>query len=281
MVIDPHCHHSRAVITCSADLRERAAWDSWNDCCANAAATQLWRLVRLKNSAERTRYGAMAGAALALAASASLVAACGGAEDTRATPAAPGSFAPAPGPAPPADATAAPEPRQAAPSATVVERLDRREERANDTLERAARSGDRRALAAAERALDRAARRADAARTAEPSKPAADPLQRLLVTFPYKQAPLFVQQTTLSGELEDHRLFVSVVEEHFCLKTRRRKLAAVQATFRSIDRFMREHGVTDLELVVAPLIGTGPTLDDALAIGRDGAVRLTTRGRAC
>ncbi len=102
------------------------------------------------------------------------------------------------------------------------------------------------ALRAAERRLDRASRRARAARTPAGEAPD-DPLTELLATFPYKEAPLFVQQTTRTTAQNDHRLFASVLREQFCLKSRRQRLAAVRRVFELGDGYLRERGSTHQE----------------------------------
>lgn len=166
------------------------------------------------------------------------------------------------------------------PDTKLLERIERTKEQANEALERAAKAGDHSALKAAERRLDRSARRARAARPSPSVGIPQNPPTQLLVTFPYKESLLFVQQTTRRDE-DDRRLFVSVLAEQFCLKSRRRRLAAVRSTFEHLDGPLRKRGIVDFELIVVPLTPAAPVAGAAYAIGRDRKVHMTEKGQRC
>ena len=182
-------------------------------------------------------------------------------------------------PGPQVEATATPSP-QAQQEAGELEKIERSKENANRALERAAKAGDAAALRAAERMLNQASRKARAARPATDATPE-DPLTQYLGTFPYKEAPLFIQQTTRTVDADDRELFASVLREQFCLKTRRQRLAAVRHAYEHGDKYLRAHGVTDFELIVVPVKPTGAVKSDALALAADGKVRLAKKGQRC
>ena len=101
---------------------------------------------------------------------------------------------------------------------------------------------------------------------------------RMLDEFRFKQAPLYVQQVTSS---DDHRIYVSVNRDAFCLLRARARLAAAAKVYEPADRRLRKGGVEDFEFILVPVAGTAPTDDRALAIGKRGRLRLTERGRNC
>lgn len=141
-------------------------------------------------------------------------------------------------------------------------------------MRKAARRKDLAGVRRAQREIERAA-------GAKPSRTSAarEPFEREMEQFPYKRAPLFVQQTTQTQD--SHRVFAGVDRATFCLQSRRARLAAVNATYGPIDRRLRAAGVKDFEFVVVPLSQTTSTARDALAIGRGGRARLTRRGGSC
>ena len=102
----------------------------------------------------------------------------------------------------------------------------------------------------------------------------------MLDDFHFKQAPLYVEAVSSSAE-GDHRLFVRVDRNAFCLMTTDARRAATDRVYAPADRKLRRDGVTDFEFILGPMRETGPTADEALAIGRRGQLRLTPRGRAC
>lgn len=141
-------------------------------------------------------------------------------------------------------------------------------------MRKAARRKDLAGVRRAQREIERAA-------GSRPSRTSAasDPFERELGSFPYKRAPLFVQQTTRTQD--SHRVFAGVDRATFCLQSPTARLAAVNDTYGPVDRRLRAAGVQDFEFVVVPLSQTASTAGDALAIGRRGDGRLTRRGRSC
>ena len=101
----------------------------------------------------------------------------------------------------------------------------------------------------------------------------------MLDEFEFKRAPLFVQQITSSPE--SHRVYLAVDRAAYCLLDRDTRRAVVDEVYGPEDRTLRAAGVTDLEFVVVALTGRAARFAQALAIGRDGVVRLTQRGRTC
>lgn len=107
-----------------------------------------------------------------------------------------------------------------------------------------------------------------------PSNADGDPFERIVETFPIKEPPLYVRQIqTFRGS---HQLFAAVDLRPFCLLTAEARRTAVQETYRKV-----RPGVRDFSLIVVPFSGRVPTTADALAVGEDGSVRLTPRGRDC
>jgi len=53
------------------------------------------------------------------------------------------------------------------------------------------------------------------------------------------------------------------------------------AVYGPADRRLRRDGVRDFEFILVPLTDANPTENDALAIGVNGRLRLTTKGRGC
>jgi hypothetical protein len=141
-------------------------------------------------------------------------------------------------------------------------------------MREAARRKDLAGVRRAQREIERAA-------GSRPSRASAakDPFERELEQFAYKRAPLFVQQTTQTQD--SHVVFAGVDRATFCLQSPAARLAAVNGTYRPVDRRLRAAGVKDFEFVVVSLSQTASTIGDALAIGRGGQARLTRRGRSC
>jgi len=95
----------------------------------------------------------------------------------------------------------------------------------------------------------------------------------------FKQGPLYVQQLlTTTGE---SRAFAAVLRDYFCLLTEQARTEAAAAVYGPLQRRMRDEGVADFELIVIPVTQTAPRAEAALAVGREGRLRLTARGRAC
>jgi hypothetical protein len=171
----------------------------------------------------------------------------------------------------------------AAPSATTPagsreseEAHDNAVEAELDAMQSAARRGDRPGVGRAQRELERL----HAADPSAPKKSAADdPFERAFDEFPFKRAPLFVQQITQTQG--SHRVFAGIDRTTFCLLTIEARIAAVEGAYGPIERRLRADRIDDLEFVVVPQRQTAPTIDDALAIGRDGSARLTRDGRGC
>ena len=131
-------------------------------------------------------------------------------------------------------------------------------------------------MARAERELDRLA-------DAEPSEntgtsQAQDPYVRVLDDFRFKEAPLYVQQVESSS---DHRLFVRVNRDAFCLNTVATRKEAATAVYERADTRLRRAGVRDFEFILVPLGEPAPNERDALAVGKAGRLRLTPTGRDC
>ena len=157
------------------------------------------------------------------------------------------------------------------------EERDASVERQLRAREDAATAGDRAGVARAERELDRLADQAppDESGKAKPQ----DPYDRMIAAFRFKQAPLYVQQIESSSS--DHRLFVRLNEDAFCLLTADARQAAAAAVYDPADRQLRSEGVDDFEFILVPLRLEDAEAKDALAIGRRGRMQLTRAGRAC
>lgn len=156
---------------------------------------------------------------------------------------------------------------------------DKVDESIEDTLEqraRAAQDGDRAAVARAQRRLDSLATQR-ASRPASP--PAKDLFERVIQTFSFKTAPLYVQQITSADG--GHRLFVSVNKQAFCLQRAEARRRAVETVYTPIDKKLRAAGVRDLDFVLVPLSETQPEVRRALARGRGGRVEMTRGRRGC
>jgi len=136
--------------------------------------------------------------------------------------------------------------------------------------------GDRGGVARAERELDRLAEAEQEIETDSPGSE--DPYMRVVLGLGFKQAPLYVQQSISSS---DHRLFVRVNEDAFCLMGVDERWDAAAAVYGPADEQLRRDGVRDFEFILVPLTDTDPTEDEALALGRNGRLRLTAKGRDC
>lgn len=175
---------------------------------------------------------------------------------------------------------AAPDARSA-PGATPQQRAaqdhDLAVDRANSALRQAAAEKDRPGVLRAQRQLDALARDDPGPQSAGPGGD--DAYAEVIGTLRFKQAPLYVQQVATSDS--DHRAFVAVFAEQFCLLTTEARTQAARAVYEPLERRMRAQDVTDFELVLVPLSESAPTRARALAVGRDGRLALTARGRAC
>ena len=150
-------------------------------------------------------------------------------------------------------------------------------ERANDQLLRAARAHDRERVARAERELDQLAR----TKSASGLPPPPGRYLQALADLTFKQGPLYVQQL-LSSATGDHRAYVAVSKDHFCLAPLRTRSARANAVYQPLEQLMRDAGIADFQFIVTPtLTRTVPTTRQALAIGRNGRLHLTQRGRTC
>lgn len=90
---------------------------------------------------------------------------------------------------------------------------------------------------------------------------------------------MYVQHVaTTDGDL---RAFVSVFADQFCLLSVPARTEAAEGVYGPLDRRMRDEGVTDFEFVLIPLRQSAPSLAAALAVGREGRLALTARGRTC
>jgi uncharacterized protein YjeT (DUF2065 family) len=156
------------------------------------------------------------------------------------------------------------------------ERRDLAVEQVLAEMQAAARRGDRATVAGQQRELERLARGAPKSTTTSSAR---DPFQRLLDDFEFKRAPLFAQQITSAPDR--HRLYVGVDGPTYCLLAPDARRSVVEQVYEPADRTLRAAGVTDLEFVLVALTERAARLEQALAIGRDGALRLTQRGRAC
>jgi hypothetical protein len=156
-------------------------------------------------------------------------------------------------------------------------RLDLEVEETLDALTAAAQRGDQGVAARLAQRLDELSRRDNDERPPGPLPE--DPFLRMLERFPIKRAPLFAQQITSTED--GHELLVGVQPAIFCLKPAAERRTAAEAVYSRQDRHLRQRGVRDFAFVVVPVGAGNPTRDDALAIGEDGALRLTARGRRC
>jgi len=138
------------------------------------------------------------------------------------------------------------------------------------SLEDRAAAGDKKA----ERELDRREREEDREfdRHFEET-----PFEKLLDRLPIRKPPLHVEQyITTQGS---HKVYTAVSKKRFlCQMTPHQRLAAVRAFYRHADAVVRRGGVKDFVQVVTPLAETAERLP-ALAVGRNGSVSLTKRGR--
>lgn len=158
----------------------------------------------------------------------------------------------------PDGASAEPDPEQR--DAEVERRLDERVQ--------AAAGGDRAAVRTAERRLDELA-----AQTERPAADSEDPFLAQVQSFAFKRAPLYVQR--IESSLDLHELVVRVNRDAFCLLAEPARLEAVTAVYGPADAALREAGVDDFELILAPLEDQVSPRADALALGRGGGVELT------
>jgi hypothetical protein len=164
---------------------------------------------------------------------------------------------------------------ETAPSASE-ERVDDSIERTLEQRRRAAAAGDRAAVARAESRLDEWAERRPEGDT---GPPVADPFERMLETFEFKTAPLYVE--TITSTEDSHRLFVSVDKNAFCLKTPAARRRAVEVVYLRADEMLRAQDVRDFDFILVPLTATAPTTRLALARGRSGRVRMIAGPRGC
>jgi len=150
-------------------------------------------------------------------------------------------------------------------------------DRANTELRRAARQEDRAAVLRAQRELDELAGEDPDPQAAGPGEE--DGFSRAIAGLRFKQGPLYVQQLlTTTGE---SRAFAAVLRDYFCLLTEQARTEAAAAVYGPLQRRMRDEGVADFELIVIPVTQTAPRAEAVLAVGREGRLRLTARGRAC
>ena len=174
-----------------------------------------------------------------------------------------------------AETPPSPTPSPTRDAQTQAERRDTDIEKQLRARAKAAAADDRDAVSAAEKELDRL--------TDEAPPPAAqggseDPFFDQIKTFPFKQAPLYVQQI-VSGA--DHRLFARVNEDAFCLLTPEAREDGASTVYAPMQARLRSAGVNDFEFWLTPLSSAMPRERDALAVGRDGSLRLTAAGHAC
>lgn len=102
--------------------------------------------------------------------------------------------------------------------------------------------------------------------------------EKIVSELPVRRPPLFVEQyITSKGSTT---VYTAVAPRRFfCGRSPARRRAAVSSFYRDADRLFRRRGVKDFVLVVTPIAETTESLP-ALAMGRDGKVSLTRRGRA-
>ncbi len=172
--------------------------------------------------------------------------------------------------------SSAPDPPAQSDESQDVERRDEAIEGALAAMRAAALRGDRGAVTRHQEELERLA---DSDPQAGARSSAADPFERMLDEFEFKRAPLFVQQMTSSAD--SHRVYLGVDRPTYCLLAPDARRAVVEEVYSPAERTLRAAGVTDLEFVVVAMTGRAARLEQALAVGRRGVVRLTQRGRAC
>ena len=172
--------------------------------------------------------------------------------------------------------SSAPDPPEPSGESQDIERHDEAVEGALAAMRAAALRGDRGAVTRHQQELERLA---DTDPQAGARSSAADPFERMLDVFEFKRAPLFVQQMTSSPD--SHRVYLGVDHPTYCLLAPDARRAVVEEVYSPADRALRASGISDLEFVVVPVTGRATRLEQALAIGRRGVVRLTQRGRAC
>ena len=103
------------------------------------------------------------------------------------------------------------------------------------------------------------------------------PFEKIVGGLPVRKPPLFVEQyITESGR---STVYTAVAPKRFfCGRSAARRKAAVSSFYRDADKLFRRRGVEDFVQVVTPIAETTERLP-ALAIGRNGKVSLTERGR--
>lgn len=172
--------------------------------------------------------------------------------------------------------SSAPDPPAQSDDSQDVERRDEAIEGALAAMRAAALRGDRGAVTRHQEELERLA---DSDPQAGARSSSADPFERMLDEFEFKRAPLFVQQITSSPD--SHRVYLGVGRPTYCLLAPDARRAVVEEVYSPADEALRAAGVTDLEFVVVPMTERAARLEQALATGRRGVVRLPQRGRAC
>ena len=102
--------------------------------------------------------------------------------------------------------------------------------------------------------------------------------EKLVADLPIRKPPLFVEQYITSRG--SSTVYTAVATKRFfCGRSAARRKAAVSAFYRDADRVFRRGGVKNFVQIVTPIAETTERLP-ALAVGRDGKVSLTKRGRA-
>ena len=145
-------------------------------------------------------------------------------------------------------------------------------------LERAARSADpkrRRTATKKLDELDRKRQRADDRKFDQAFKPT--PFGKLVDRLAIRKPPLYVEQYV---EIEgSHKLYTAVEPKRFfCGRSPSRRKAAVRMFYSDASRLFSRNGFSDFVQVVTPVSETAEKLP-ALAVGREGSVSLTSRGK--
>lgn len=102
--------------------------------------------------------------------------------------------------------------------------------------------------------------------------------EKLVAELPIRKPPLFVEQYITSRG--SSTVYTAVAPKRFfCGRSAARRKAAVSAFYEDANRVFRRGGVKDFVQIVTPIADTTESLP-ALAVGREGKVSLTKRGRA-
>ena len=102
--------------------------------------------------------------------------------------------------------------------------------------------------------------------------------EKLVAELPIRKPPLYVEQYITSRG--SSTVYTAVASKRFfCNRSAARREAAVRSFYRDADRVFRRGGVDDFVQIVTPIAETTEELP-ALAVGRNGKVSLTKRGRA-